>query len=139
MKKEYSNGEVTVSWEPDKCIHSKMCWQGLLQVFNPQNRPWVNMDGASSNRIIEQVQKCPSGALNFYMSDEKQSVSDKRDDFPTFTLMKNGPILVKGDFSIQNSDGSEEKCVGSTALCRCGASQRKPYCDGSHKSVSFEG
>jgi uncharacterized Fe-S cluster protein YjdI len=69
MKKEYTNGEVTVTWVPDSCMHSKNCWQHLIQVFNPQRRPWINMDGATSNRIIEQVKQCPSGALGYYLNE----------------------------------------------------------------------
>ncbi len=62
--KEYTNGEVTVIWQPHMCTHSTKCWKGLLPVFNPKNRPWVDMNGASSERIVEQVNQCPSGALS---------------------------------------------------------------------------
>ena len=46
ITKEYTNGEVTVVWKPNTCIHSAICANGLHQVFNPKNRPWVNKDGA---------------------------------------------------------------------------------------------
>lgn len=59
----YTNGEVTVIWKPDICMHSTVCWKGLLRVFNPKQRPWIKMDGASAEQIIEQIKKCPSGAL----------------------------------------------------------------------------
>ena len=65
----YTNGEVTVVWKPGVCMHSTICWKGatgLPQVFNPQVRPWINMDGAGTDRIVQQVQKCPSGALSYY-------------------------------------------------------------------------
>lgn len=63
--KEYTNGEVTVIWQAEKCIHSTNCWKGLPGVFNPKNRPWINTRGANTKEIIAQVGKCPSGALSY--------------------------------------------------------------------------
>lgn len=64
MKKEYTNGEVTIIWQADKCIHCGNCAKGLPQVFKPREKPWVQMENASSSAITEQVAKCPSGALS---------------------------------------------------------------------------
>ena len=60
----YTKDGVTVVWKPNQCIHSGVCVRGLSQVFNPQHRPWINMEGADTEAIIEQVKKCPSGALS---------------------------------------------------------------------------
>jgi len=65
----YSNREITVIWKPALCRHSTLCWKGLLPVFDPRNKPWIDMEGASSDRIIEQVKKCPSGALSFRINE----------------------------------------------------------------------
>lgn len=62
-KRNYSNGEITVLWDSDKCTHCEACWRGLPQVFDPQAKPWVNINGAESQQIISQVEECPSGAL----------------------------------------------------------------------------
>ena len=43
-----------------------MCVKGLPSVFNTSNRPWINIGGATSNDIINQVQQCPSGALSIH-------------------------------------------------------------------------
>ncbi len=64
MTKHYTKGDVTVTWKPNLCAHSKICWQGLKEVFDPRKSPWINMDGADVEKIIEQVKKCPSGALS---------------------------------------------------------------------------
>ena len=64
--RHYTNNEITVVWKPTVCKHSTICWKGLIGVFNPRARPWINMDGATTERIIEQVKKCPSGALSFF-------------------------------------------------------------------------
>ena len=62
--KRYSNGEVTVVWKPALCIHSTNCFAGLPAVFDPRRRPWVNIRAASSDAIVKQVHRCPSGALS---------------------------------------------------------------------------
>jgi uncharacterized Fe-S cluster protein YjdI len=69
-EKPYTNGEITVIWKPGICLHSGKCVQGLAEVFNVKNRPWIDMEGASTDRIIQQVEQCPSGALS-YVRNEK--------------------------------------------------------------------
>ena len=74
VTKTYTNREITITWKPGTCIHSTKCWrgeEGLLEVFNPSLKPWINMDGAETQRIIEQVKKCPSGALSFHYNKEE--------------------------------------------------------------------
>ena len=63
--KKYSNDDITVVWEPTKCIHSAICFNGLPQVFDPNKRPWVNIQGADTEKITDQVKACPSGALSY--------------------------------------------------------------------------
>jgi uncharacterized Fe-S cluster protein YjdI len=62
--KRYSNGEVTVVWKSALCVHSGICFRGLPAVFDPRRRPWIAIDAASSEAIVEQVGRCPSGALS---------------------------------------------------------------------------
>ena len=69
-KIEYTNGEITVVWKPEFCQHSTRCFTQLPEVFNPRVRKWVDANGASSERIIEQVKKCPSGALTFFLNSD---------------------------------------------------------------------
>lgn len=63
--KRYSNGEITVIWQPSLCVHSAICARGLPKVFDPRRRPWVVLDGFDSATIAEQVERCPSGALSY--------------------------------------------------------------------------
>ena len=60
----YTNNEITVAWKPELCRHAARCATQLPQVFNPAIKPWVNMDGATSQEIVEQVSRCPTGALS---------------------------------------------------------------------------
>lgn len=71
-KLTYTNGEVTIIWQPKLCSHSGNCVRGLPAVFNNKIRPWINPQGAGTEQIIEQVKKCPSGALSFVMNNELQ-------------------------------------------------------------------
>jgi uncharacterized Fe-S cluster protein YjdI len=64
-KLEYSNGDVTVIWKPDLCSHSANCVKGLPTVFNVRRKPWIDAQAATSQEIVEQVSKCPSGALSY--------------------------------------------------------------------------
>ncbi len=69
ITKKYTNGEVTIVWKPAMCIHSKICWRadtGLPEVFKPGEKPWIRPEASTTERIVEQVKKCPSGALGFY-------------------------------------------------------------------------
>jgi uncharacterized Fe-S cluster protein YjdI len=61
--KEYSNGRITVLWEPSLCTHCTVCYTLLPSVFKPNERPWIDINGASDEEIIDQVEECPSDAL----------------------------------------------------------------------------
>jgi uncharacterized Fe-S cluster protein YjdI len=138
----YTNDEITVVWKPKVCIHSALCWKGLVQVFNPRAKPWVKMDGGSTEQIIEQVKKCPSGALSYFLNAEDNSKDKKILSEPAHPLKvevsANGPY-IKSECLIVYSDGREETKTGTVALCRCGTSQNKPYCDGNHRRIEFKG
>ena len=69
ITKHYSNGEVTIVWKPDVCIHSGICFHGLAQVFDSRRKPWIIPEAATTDEIISQIKKCPSGALSFYMNE----------------------------------------------------------------------
>jgi uncharacterized Fe-S cluster protein YjdI len=69
ITKKYSNGEVTIVWQPAKCIHSGICARGLGEVFDPRKKPWITLENSTTEKIIEQVKKCPSGALSFLINE----------------------------------------------------------------------
>lgn len=137
---KYTNGEVTIVWKPDICIHSTLCWKGLKEVFNPAERPWIKPEGAATEKIIEQVRKCPSGALSYFLNNEegKEIVAEKA-EMLNIEIATDGPILIKTECTIKHSDGRTEVKIGTTALCRCGHSANKPYCDGAHRKAGFKG
>jgi uncharacterized Fe-S cluster protein YjdI len=140
--KKYSNDDITVSWKPDVCIHSTNCWKASLKIFNPKRRPWIDMSAGTTEEIIKIVNNCPSGALSFErnnkMAEQKAQPAQSSDSKLTVQVNKGGPYLVKGKFVFVGTDGNEEIKEGSIALCRCGASNNKPFCDGAHKNIGFD-
>lgn len=66
LKKEYTNGEITVVWESGKCIHSGNCVRNNPEVFQPKEKPWIKIDASTSEKILDTVNKCPSAALTSY-------------------------------------------------------------------------
>ncbi len=67
-RKEYSNGQVTIVWQPKLCIHSGVCVKTLPKVYNTKERPWIKPENATTEELISQVAKCPSGALSIKQS-----------------------------------------------------------------------
>ena len=135
--KKYSNGEITVVWEPKKCIHAGVCVKMLPKVYDPNKKPWINLENGTTKELRDQVSECPSGALSYFMSDIEDQESESLDT--VVEVMANGPLLVYGTLNITNSNGEKEVKNKTTAFCRCGASNNKPYCDGAHKKIEFEG
>ncbi|MBD2702795.1 (4Fe-4S)-binding protein [Spirosoma sp. BT702] len=138
ITKTYTNGKITVVWKPAVCIHSKICWTQLIEVFNPRKRPWVTMEGADSQRIAEQVDRCPSKALSYFRNEESVQPEDIQAESIVEPL-PNGPLLVYGNLRVKDASGKETQKNKVTAFCRCGGSGNKPYCDGSHVKIGFVG
>ena len=140
LKKTYTNGEVTIVWKPNLCTHSAMCVNGLPEVFNTQQKPWINAQGANTQQIIDQVKKCPSGALTYYLNDATDpQANNTGSGGMKIDILKDGPLILEGDIILCAPDGNETTKTGKTALCRCGASANKPFCDGAHRKIEFKG
>lgn len=150
-EREYSNGEITVFWKPDTCIHATICFMKLRKVFDPTKRPWVNMNGASTQEIIDIVDQCPTDALTWKYNTEL--TADEKDDLQKepageeivpapvteITIIENGPALIQGKFRMKKTTGDLYPTSEQMALCRCGFSKNKPFCDGSHHGSGFKG
>ena len=139
LTKRYSNGEVTVVWQPHLCAHSTICFRGLPEVFDPRERPWVRVGAAPTARIVEQVKQCPSGALSYVMDQPAAAPAAPPVEPVRIEVRPRGPLVVHGSFAVERPDGTRDERTGKVSLCRCGGSANKPYCDGSHRSNGFEG
>jgi len=135
--KEYTNGKVTIVWKPDKCIHSGICVKGLPNVFRPKVRPWLRIEGASTEELVNQVKQCPSGALGFYTNGEEDETAESLNT--KVEVLENGPLLIYGTLKVTNEERSIDIKNKTTAFCRFGASENKPNCDGAHVKNNFRG
>jgi len=141
--KRYSNEEITVYWRPGLCIHSANCLTGSPLVFNMNRRPWISLKGATTEELIKTIDTCPSRAL-VYRKIREEPIPPSENKPPssgnaTIRILKDGPALISGDFLLQNSEKQPiETKSGTIALCRCGSSAKKPFCDGSHVRIGFK-
>jgi len=157
----YKNEDITVYWRPGKCIHATTCYRELIEVFNPRKRPWVNMEGAPTEKIIEIVKKCPTDALTFRYNDEEKQKQEEEiekaererrkakikeqteeesapgQEPANIQVMKQGPLVVSGSFAVFDSNGNQLRNMAMTSFCRCGNSQSMPFCDGTHRKIGF--
>ena len=124
----FEGEDATVTWSKVRCLHAEVCVHGLPGVFDSQRRPWIEPDRAqSAEDLAAVVFNCPTGALHI-TSGPEEPIPDSN----TVTLAPNGPLYVRGDVTVADADGETVIADTRVALCRCGLSQHKPFCDNSH-------
>ena len=133
--RSYEGTNLTVDYDVKRCIHAEECAHGLPEVFDPARRPWVDPDRASAEDLVRVIERCPTGALQYRRHDGGENEKP-----PTTTSIvrvgADGPLYFKGRLRIALP---EVLMLDETraALCRCGQSQDKPFCDGSHVEAGF--
>ncbi len=127
----YQGKEISVHYDVVRCIHAAECVHGLPQVFDPKRKPWVAPDAATPEEVLRVVSACPTGALR--VSDAAPAADSEN----TARIEPNGPLYATGDVEIKTPDGESLLKDTRVALCRCGASQNKPLCDGAHVKGGF--
>ena len=142
-KRDYDQGELTVHWDSGKCIHSANCIRAASKVFRPKERPWIDVSGADAETIAAAVDTCPTGALAYTWHNQEGKQSDTGEATPTappdvaIRVTADGPYEVSGSVRILDDDGGCIETTEKAWLCRCGNSQNKPFCDGSHRDAGF--
>ncbi|TAK76108.1 MAG: hypothetical protein EPO16_07810 [Dehalococcoidia bacterium] len=132
----YANDRIEVTWEPGYCIHWAACIRGSMKAFNPQRRPWIDVDAETPERIAEIVSRCPTGALHARWKDGTPAEMPPEPLVATPTL--DGPLFLRGHIRMLDREGRVIREDTRVALCRCGHSQNKPFCDDSHFSAQFQ-
>lgn len=135
--RQYEGRGIVVHWEPKLCIHTTACIRALPGVFDPGARPWVDAGAATADEIAQAVERCPTGALRY---ERKDGAPGEAPVEPAEIQPRtNGPLFVRGDVEVVDAQGNVMRRATRIALCRCGHSQNKPYCDLSHREVGFRG
>lgn len=133
---EYRSKDISVTFDPNICIHAAICLRGAPEVFDVGRRRWVAPENGTADLIASVIERCPSGALQYERLDGGQG--ELPDEEAAVIVVLNGPLLVKGTLTLQDSDGATRERA-RLALCRCGQSKNKPHCDNSHLEAGFRG
>jgi len=133
----YEGETLTVLYDVKRCIHAAECVRGLPAVFDAQRRPWVTPDAADAGQVVDVIRRCPSGALHFERRDPSGPVEEPEAE-NTVAVTPDGPLYLRGRIEIADPAGNVQLTDTRIALCRCGSSKNKPYCDLSHKQAGFE-
>ena len=133
--RKYEGEGIVVEYDLARCIHAAECVRGLPQVFDPEARPWIQPANAPADAIAEVVQRCPTGALRYERTDGGPAEAPAAQY--RVRIEPNGPLFVEGDLRLRLPDG-EVVQETRVALCRCGESKNKPFCDNSHVEKGFE-
>lgn len=134
--RKYTAEGIVVYYQPRLCIHAAECVRGIPTVFDTQKRPWIQPEYATPDQIAEVVQRCPSGALQFERLDGGEL--EPTPAFVEIRAVENGPLYVRAPLNFQDASGAVIYQGNRAALCRCGASKNKPFCDNSHREIGFQ-
>jgi CDGSH-type Zn-finger protein len=133
--KSYAGPGITIHDNRSVCVHAGNCTGGLDTVFKSGARPWIDAAGAPPQVIVEAVRHCPSGALTYTVDDQPA----RPEQWPaSITVLEDGPYAVLGVElpGVQFAQGVPRERY---ALCRCGTSKNKPFCDATHAEIGFKG
>lgn len=131
--REYPASGLTVTYDVRRCIRAHECVHGLPSVFDTSRRVWIDATQASPDAIAAVVTHCPTGALHFQRTDG--GANEQLPERNEIRVMPDGPLYLRGELEIHTADGVIRET--RAALCRCGASSNKPFCDSSHERVEF--
>ena len=138
-RKNYVGKGITIHDNRKICSHAAECVNNLPSVFKLNARPWINPDAAETKEeIVNTIKKCPSGALSYSVDDTEYR--DQNDRMPMITVSKDGPYHITGGIDLigDNIQWAEGASKEHYVLCRCGASNNKPFCDGMHRLINFK-
>ncbi len=132
----YPGKTIDVQWNGRLCIHIGECGRAKGELFIDGRKPWCQPDLASDEEVEDVVKRCPTGALSYHHKDG--SKKEAASPINTVHVAHNGPLYFKGDLAIDADTSDAPGLAFRAALCRCGQSKNKPYCDNSHEDAGFK-
>jgi CDGSH-type Zn-finger protein/uncharacterized Fe-S cluster protein YjdI len=133
--KDYATKDLIVTYDAARCIHAGECVRGAPTVFDPAARPWIQPGNAEAEYVVEVVQRCPTGALTVRRSDG--APVESADAANNLKVAVDGPLYLRGRVVVEGGEHANQVEYTRVALCRCGQSHNKPFCDNSHKAAGF--
>jgi len=134
----YEGVGIRVLWDATRCIHTGNCLRAEPGVFNVGRRPWVDVDGARAEAVARAIETCPTGALRYEPVGD--DLPEEQPQVPTVVEVRpNGPLFVRGAVRVIDASGRVLTEEPRLALCRCGASRNRPFCDNTHREIGFRG
>tara|TARA_R110002096_G_scaffold401386_6_gene598306 strand:- start:48165 stop:48914 length:750 start_codon:yes stop_codon:yes gene_type:complete len=135
VRYEGTNGDV--AWNGELCIHAGECGRAKGELFVGGRKPWCEPDsGGTQNELVQVLKRCPTGALSF--EQEGATVDEVADKENRLVVANNGPLYVSGQLEIDGATAEMPSVRYRAALCRCGHSKNKPFCDNAHEAVGFK-
>ena len=133
---KYPGKDIDVTWDGRLCIHIGECGKSEGDLFVGGRNPWCQPDLTSVENTIDVIERCPSGALAYESKDNNNTETPSSEN--TVHLVYNGPLYLKGELNINGAPADVPGTKFRAALCRCGQSKNKPFCDNSHLEAGFE-
>jgi CDGSH-type Zn-finger protein len=131
----YAGKGITIFDNRGICSHAGHCTDRLKNVFRMNAEPWIDPDAAAVDQVIATIGKCPSGALSYALGGMEKQMPARP---PMVTVTNDGPYAVSGGIELADVRFGEGASREHYALCRCGGSKNKPFCDGTHWHIGFK-
>ena len=132
---QYPGKNATVSWNRRLCIHIGECGRAEGELFVGGRDPWCQPDLTTNEDVADVVSRCPTGALTVEFADG--SGKEQPEPVNTVNVAYSGPLFIRGRLAIEDAPADAEGLTFRAALCRCGKSRNKPFCDNSHETAGF--
>lgn len=131
----FTGTDIDVQWDKRLCIHVAECGQADNELFHGDRKPWCVPDTTAVDEVAEVCERCPSGALSYRRKNGGTNESAAEEN--TVAVIYDGPLYLRGELAIEGVSDDMPGVAFRAALCRCGQSKNKPFCDNSHRRDDF--